>query len=183
LTFPRKLEDSPAHATNSYPGRDGTVRYEEGLLVGYRYFDTKQVEPAFCFGHGLSYTSFEYDQLALNEDRQDGREVLMVQFDLSNVGQCAGAETVQVYVRHHRPRLFRPVKELKGFDKVYLQPGESQRISIPLDRSAFSFYDDAQGGWIFEPGEFSILVGSSSRDIRLQASLQISDSRMRSYGN
>jgi beta-glucosidase len=173
FTFPKRLEDSPAHALGAYPGRDGTVRYEEGLLVGYRWFDTKNIEPLFPFGHGLSYTRFEYSGLRLVEGRDAKGPVVTVNFDVTNAGARDGAEVAEVYVRDVKSTLLRPLKELKGFRKVFLKAGEKQSVSIPLERSAFAFYDPQRRGWVAEKGEFRIMVGSSSRDIRLDSSYSL----------
>jgi beta-glucosidase len=140
-TFPKRLEDSPAHALGAYPGENLTVRYKEGLLVGYRWFDAKKIEPLFPFGHGLSYTSFRYSGLRLVEDAGGKAPALAVVFDLVNTGARAGAEVAQVYVSDESPSLPRPPKELKGFRKVFLKAGERQTVSLPLERSAFAFYD------------------------------------------
>jgi beta-glucosidase len=166
-TFPKRLEDSPAHALKAYPGTNGTVRYEEGLLVGYRYFDTKEIEPLFPFGHGLSYTRFDYSDFKVATGAEAGGPLATVEFVLANTGDRAGAEVAQVYIHQSQPSLSRPYKELKGFRKIFLQPHERQTISIPLDRSAFAFYDPNQQGWLAEKGEYEIFVGSSSRDIHL----------------
>jgi beta-glucosidase len=170
-SFPKRLEDSPAHSMGNYPGKDGTVNYEEGLLVGYRWFDTRNTEPLYPFGFGLSYTKFEYSNLQLSPGAKDG--LLTAEFDLKNSGTRDGAEVAQLYVQELKPRLPRPVKELKGFSKVFLKAGEVKKISIPLDRTAFAFYDPDKRGWASEKGEFRILVGSSSRDIRLQGSTRL----------
>lgn len=172
-TFPKRLEDSPAHAMGNYPGKDGTVRYEEGLLVGYRWFDTKNVDPLFPFGYGLSYTRFEYSGLRLNQVK-DG--VMTAEFEVKNVGQRDGGEVAQLYVQDLKPRLARPLKELKGFRKVFLKPGESLKVSIPIDRSAFAFYDPERRAWAAEKGNFKIMIGASSRDIRLQKDVRLSES-------
>jgi len=172
-TFPKRLEDSPAHALGAYPGRDGTVRYDEGLLVGYRWFDTKRLEPLFPFGFGLSYTNFEYSDLRIVRPRDDQDGTVTVEFDVKNAGMRDGAEVAQLYVQDLKPRLVRPLKELKGFTKVFLKPGERRSVSIPLDRSSFAFYDPEKQGWVAEKGDFKILVGSSSRDIRLQDNFQL----------
>jgi len=189
-TFPKRLEDSPAHALGVYPGKDGTERYEEGLLVGYRWFDTKQVEPLFPFGHGLSYTRFQYSGLKLVKglERVKGVElakeeaakepVVSVEFDLKNVGDREGAEVAQVYVQDVESSLPRPVKELKGLQKVLLKAGESRTVSIPLDRGAFAFYDPAKTGWLAEKGDFKILVGSSSRDVRLEGTFRLAQTTL-----
>jgi beta-glucosidase len=170
-TFPKRLEDSPAHAMGNYPGKEGTVRYEEGLLVGYRWYDTKNVEPLFPFGFGLSYTRFEYSGLQI-QPAKDG--VPTAVFEVRNIGARDGAEVVQLYVQPVKPRLPRPVKELKGFSKVFLKSGETKKISIPLDNNAFAFYDPGKSSWVVEKGEYKILVGSSSRDIRLESATALS---------
>ena len=166
-TFPRHLEDSPAHALHAYPGVNGVEKYEEGLLVGYRWFDAKNIEPLFPFGFGLSYTKFEYSNLKLAGGGEGGT-VVNVQCDVANRGGRDGAEVVQVYVQPTNPQLPRPPKELKGFAKVSVNAGQQQTVTIPLDLSAFAYYDPQQKGWIAQKDDYTILVGSSSRDIRLQ---------------
>ena len=171
-TFPKKLADSPAHALGNYPGTNGTVTYAEGLLVGYRWFDTKQTEPLFPFGFGLSYTTFEYSNLKLLPG--DGTNSLVTaQFDIQNTGARAGAEIAQLYVHQNQPRLPRPEKELKGFKKVFLKPGEKQTVTIALDKNAFAFYDPQQKIWVAEKDGFAIQVGRSSRQIELRADYQL----------
>jgi len=165
-TFPKKLADSPAHALDAYPGTNGTVNYAEGLLVGYRWFDRKNIEPQFPFGYGLSYTTFKYSNLKLVEG---GKGVVTAQFDIKNTGSRPGAEVAQLYVHQENPRLPRPEKELKGFRKILLNPGETQTVSIPLDGSAFAFYHPEQKSWIAEKDSFNIMVGGSSRDLPLQS--------------
>jgi len=172
FTFPRRLADSPAHALNAYPGKDGTVRYEEGLLVGYRWFDTKKVEPLFPFGYGLSYTKFEYSNLKLVKAGTTNGAVARVEFEVKNIGTRPGAEVAQVYIHQNQPGLPRPFKELKGFRKVSLKPGQSRQISVSLDASAFAFYDPTKRGWVTEKGIYTIFVGSSSQEIRLQGELE-----------
>jgi beta-glucosidase len=166
-TFPKKLSDSPAHALGNYPGTNGTVTYAEGLLVGYRWFDTENIEPQFPFGFGLSYTTFQYSNLKLIPG--DGtNEAVTAQFEIQNTGKVAGAEVAQLYVHEKNPALPRPEKELKAFKKILLQPGEKQTVSIPLARSTFAYYDPAQKGWVAQPDSFEIQIGGSSRDIRLR---------------
>jgi beta-glucosidase len=172
-TFPEALSDSPAHALGVYPGTNGTVTYAEGLLVGYRWFDGRKIKPLFPFGHGLSYTRFEYSGLKVTPGAISPPSTATVALDVRNAGARAGAEVVQVYVHENHPRLFRPEKELKAFRKVFLRSGEAQKISIPLDARAFAFYDPAKGGWVVEKGTFTILVGGSSRDIKLQGQMDI----------
>ena len=166
-TFPKRLEDSPAHALGNYPGQDGTVRYEEGLLVGYRWFDTKEIDPLFAFGHGLSYTQFQYSNLRLSKQNEPSESLVTVEFDVTNTGEREGGEIAQVYVQDVESSLPRPVQELKAFQKVFLQPGETRTIRLDLGYRAFAFYDPEQHGWRAEDGDFTIRVGSSSRDIRL----------------
>jgi len=166
-TFPKRLADSPAHALGAYPGRHGTVVYKEGLLVGYRWFDTKEIEPLFPFGYGLSYTQFKYSNLKLVSRHGKPGPSVTVKFDLANTGDRAGAEVAQVYVQEVNPGVPRPLKELKGFQKVFLQPGKKQRVTLSLDWTAFAHYDPDQKGWVADKGAYKILVGSSSRDIHL----------------
>jgi beta-glucosidase len=172
-TYPRRLIDSPAHALETYPGTDGTLFFKEGLLVGYRWFDTRNIEPLFPFGYGLSYTRFDYSGLKLNGCADAKGPVLTVELDVTNTGSRPGAEVVQVYVHQANPRLSRPVKELKGFQKVLLEPNQKRTVSIPLDRRAFAYYDPAQHGWVSEKGAYTVMVGASSRDIRQQAEFNL----------
>jgi beta-glucosidase len=169
-TFPRHLADSPAHALGNYPGTNGTVTYAESVLVGYRWFDTKKIEPLFPFGHGLSYTSFEYSNLKLIPGR--GTNVIVTaEFEIQNTGERAGAEVAQLYIHQMNPSVMRPEKELKGFKKIFLKPGEKQTVSIPLDQPSFAFYDAGRKNWVAEQDAFQISIGSSSRDIRATAVL------------
>jgi beta-glucosidase len=174
-TFPKQLADSPAHALKAYPGAKGTVVYAEGLLVGYRWFDTKKIEPLFPFGYGLSYTTFKYSDLHLVPDKEASGLPLTVEFELANTGKRAGAEAAQVYVQELNPTLPRPVKELKGFKKVHLQPGEKQKVSVALDRSAFAHYDPEKKAWVADQGAYKILVGGSSRDLPLDGEFKLAE--------
>ena len=174
-TFPKQLADSPAHALNAYPGSD-TVNYVEALLVGYRWFDIKKIEPLFAFGHGLSYTTFEYSNLKLLHGIAADGPLVTVECDVANTGSRAGEEVPQVYVQEMKPRLARPVKELKGFAKIPLKPGEKKTVSITLPRSAFSYYDPDKSSWASDAGDFRIIVGSSSRNIRLDAPYHLASS-------
>lgn len=170
MTFPKKLEDSPAHAVGEYPGKDGVVKYNEGIFVGYRYFDTKKIEPQYAFGHGLSYTTFLYENLVVNKgDNQSVTATVTVR----NTGSRAGAEVMQLYVRDVQSSVERPEKELKGFQKVVLQPGESKDIIITLSVDAFRFFDEKKMEWVLEPGKFEIIAASSSRDIRLTKEIEL----------
>jgi beta-glucosidase len=159
-TFPKRLADSPAHAL---PGAyaDKIVVYKEGLLVGYRWFDKKGIEPLFPFGHGLSYTSFSLS----NPQASVSKDGATVSLDVQNTGKRAGAEVVQVYVGQPHCSVERPVRELKGFAKVMLQPGQSKRVEIALPREAFAFWHPQKRAWTVEPGQFVIEIGDSSRSL------------------
>lgn len=167
MTFPKQLSESPAHALATYPDENLIIEHTEGLYVGYRYFDSYEVEPAYPFGHGLSYTTFDFSDLTVEKAGEEA----VVRLTVTNSGEVAGAEVVQVYVQDDESSLPRPAKELKAFDKVSLAPGESVEVKLSLGEDAFSYYDPSAGGWVLEPGSFTIHVGSSSRDIRAQASV------------
>ncbi len=169
ITLPKTYEENPTYI--NYPGAQ-EVHYGEGIFVGYRYYDFKGIQPLFPFGHGLSYTTFAYSDLQAPQSIKKG-EPVEVKVTVKNTGTRAGKEVVQVYVRDVEASLMRPVKELKRFEKVALEPGESQTLTFNLDERALSFYDPFQGGWVAEPGKFEVLVGSSSRDIRQQASFSL----------
>ena len=162
-TFPERLADVPADPW--FPGTGRQVQYREGVFVGYRYYDTFERSVLFPFGHGLSYTAFGYDDLAIAV--QEGPHV-EVAFTLTNLGSVAGAEVAQVYVHHPRPAVYRPSQELKAFRKVMLGAGERQRVTLRLDQAAFAYFSTARGNWVVEPGEYEIRVAASSRDIRLR---------------
>ncbi len=164
-TFPARLQDNPAFL--NYPGENGEVLYGEGIFVGYRYYDAKGIEPLFPFGHGLSFTEFVYSNLRLDAPEYAPGEEIRVSLDVQNTGSQAGKEVIQIYVRDVESRLRRPVKELKAFAKVALEPGETKTLSIVLDRQALAYYDPSQKCWVAEPGEFNVLVGASCQDIRL----------------
>ena len=165
MTFVRQWEDHPAFEL--YP----TGTYTDGLDVGYRYFDHVTVVPAFPFGHGLSYTTFAYSNLFMDTSGVSSNGVVDVRFDVENTGPVPGREVAQVYVRDRVASVPRPIRELKGFAKVALAPGERRTVTVPLDQRAFAFYDTALGQWRVEAGAFQVYVGSSSRDIRLTAGL------------
>lgn len=171
VTFPQKLEDSPAHRIGEFPG-DSTVTYKEGLLVGYRYYDSENIKPLFCFGHGLSYTNFFYNNLNIQQSFDAGKYKVEISFVVTNTGNREEAETAQIYLRDVDTTVFRPFKELKAFKKLFLMPKESETITIELDKSALAFYDPNYEEWITEPGVFEVLIGSSSKDIRLEGKLE-----------
>ena len=174
-TFPKQLMDSPAHALNAYPGTNGVETYVEGLLVGYRWFDTKKIEPLFPFGYGLSYTTFKYSGLKITPDRDTNNPAVTVEFEIANTGKREGAEAAQIYVQELNPSVTRPLKELKSFAKVSLKPGEKQKVSVRLDRSAFAHFDPDKNGWVADKGGYKILVGGSSRDIALQGNCRLAE--------
>jgi beta-glucosidase len=163
-TFPLKLADTPAYL--NWPGETGQVRYGEGLFIGYRYYDQKEMPVQFPFGFGLSYTRFAYSNARVSAAQFKDVDGVTVQVDVTNTGAMAGKEIVQVYVHDQNSSLIRPQKELKGFAKVALEPGETKTVSIFLDFRAFAFYHPEYRQWITEDGEFDLLVGSSSADIR-----------------
>jgi len=162
MTFANSHEDYPSHSIGEFPG-DGTVDYAEDIYVGYRYFDTHNRQVHFPFGFGLSYTTFEFSDLKV--DRENDK--VIVQSTVTNTGDREGAEVVQVYVHHENPSVDRPIRELKGFDKVELAAGSSATVTIELDESAFKFYHPDQDEWVLEPGSYEVQVGNSSRDIKL----------------
>ena len=170
-TFPKALRDSPAYG--HYPGENLHVEYAEGIYVGYRGFDKHDVEPLFPFGHGLSYTSFEYSQLKVSPGKIAAGKAVSVSVSVRNSGARAGAEVVQLYLQPPPSRVDRPVKELKGFGRVMLQPGETRTVSFTLDKAAMSYYDSAVHDWVAEPGRFTVLVGASSRDIRAKGGFEL----------
>jgi beta-glucosidase len=170
-TFPHRLEDNPTFI--NYPGENGRVLYGEGIFVGYRYYDKKQIAPLFPFGHGLSYTTFSHDNLRLSTDSLAPGGELTVSVDVTNTGARAGQDVVQLYVHDPSARLARPPKELKGFRKVALQPRETSTVSLKLDMRALAYFDDASASWVAEPGTFEVLIGRSARDIRARAAFSL----------
>jgi beta-glucosidase len=171
VSWPKRLADNPAFI--HYPGWKD-VHYGEGLFVGYRYYDAKDVDPLFPFGHGLSYTTFAYSGLNLPKEAHAGEEI-EVTLSVENTGEVPGQEIVQLYIRDIDSTLIRPVKELRGFEKVMLKPGESKTLTFKLNTRSLSYYDPHQQAWVAEAGEFEVLVGSSSRDIRLCGVFELSD--------
>ncbi|KAK6818813.1 hypothetical protein PG987_016266 [Apiospora arundinis] len=169
-TFPKRIEDTPAY--HNWPGENLRVVYGEGMYMGYRHYDRTKIAPLFSFGHGLSYTSFEYGR---PEGAVPDVPVHLV-MAVTNVGPVAGFETVQVYVRDEKSALPRPDKELVAFEKVYLEPDETKHVTVPLDKYAVGYYDDSIPAWIAEEGRFNVLVGASSTDIRQQASFVVEES-------
>jgi beta-glucosidase len=167
VTFERSWEDNPAH-DNYYPkAGEKRTEYKEGLFVGYRHFDKAAVKPQFPFGYGLSYTTFAYKNLSLTPTSASADQPVTVSFDVTNTGHRAGAEVAEVYVGEPHSSIPRPIKELKGFMKVQLDAGETRRVSVPLDRRAFAYYDVKNHDWTVDAGAFNVYVGSSSARIEL----------------
>ncbi|MBO2516401.1 MAG: glycosyl hydrolase [Clostridiales bacterium] len=165
-SFPLRLEDTPCYL--NYGGEGNQVNYTEGVFVGYRYYDKKKMDVLFPFGYGLSYTSFAYSGLTADREKMKDTETLTVTVDVQNTGKVPGAEVVQLYVADPESSVFRPVRELKGFDKVYLQPGEKKTVTFTLDKRAFAYWNTDIDNWYVESGDFLIQIGTSSRDIVLE---------------
>jgi beta-glucosidase len=146
------------------------VDYAEGIYVGYRYFDKEKIEPLFPFGYGLSYTKFDYSDLEVSPSEVSSDKPVEVSLRVRNSGTHAGAEVVELYVHDGHSSVDRPIQELKGFRRVDLAPGESKDVRFTLDRNAMAFYSTTKKDWVTEPGRFDVLVGASSRDIRVKGS-------------
>lgn len=165
-TFPLTIEDTPSYGT--YPGNGTASWYQEGIMVGYRYYDTFDREVLFPFGHGLSYSEFEYSDLRITPVEVNEHDGLEVYFKLKNTGKLKGKETAQVYLRQVAPYVLRPYKELKAFEKIELEPGETKEVKINMPPEAFAYYNININDWHIQGGSYQILVGASSRDIRLK---------------
>ncbi|PFM63568.1 glycosyl hydrolase [Bacillus cereus] len=170
-TFPKVLSDNPSYL--NFPGEGDKVEYKEGVFVGYRYYDTKNIEPLFPFGFGLSYTNFEYSNLTIDKKEIKDTETVSVRVNVKNTGSTAGKEIVQLYIKDVESTMSRPEKELKGFEKVALHPGEEKTVSFTLNKRSFAYYNVELKDWHVETGEFEILVGKSSKEIVLHDSLYV----------
>ena len=173
FTTPVSLDQSPAHALGNFPGRDLKVNYEEDIWVGYRWFDTKGLPVVYPFGYGLSYTTFDYSNLNTDKETYDQADTIQATFTLTNTGDREGAEVAQLYVSDPVCSVMRPVKELKGFKKVFLKPGESRRITLDIPVSSLAFYSEAQSQFVVEPGEFILQLGASASDIKQKISVEV----------
>ena len=173
FTTPVSLDQSPAHALGNFPGRDLKVNYEEDILVGYRWFDTKGLPVVYPFGYGLSYTTFNYSNLNTDKKTYDQADTIQATFTLTNTGDREGAEVAQLYVSDPVCSVMRPVKELKGFKNVFLKPGESRRITLDIPVSSLAFYSEAQSQFVVEPGEFILQLGASASDIKQKISVEV----------
>jgi beta-glucosidase len=170
-TFPLKLSDNPSFL--NFPGENGRVEYREGVFAGYRYYDKKEMDVLFPFGHGLSYTSFEYHNLTLDKERITDAENLTVSCEITNTGKRAGKEIVQLYVRNHQGAIIRPIRELRDFAKVELNPGETKTVNFTLGPRAFAYYEPRMHDWCVESGTYTVETAASSRDIRLSAPVEV----------
>ncbi|SEN12669.1 beta-glucosidase [Prevotella sp. ne3005] len=179
FTWYTGLEQCGAHALNAFPGvwrEDHQIideEYKEGIYVGYRWTDKQKLKPLFAFGHGLSYTTFKLGKLSADKQQMTANEKLTFTIPVTNTGSVAGAETVQLYISDKKSSVDRPVKELKAFQKVFLQPGETQQVSLTIDRQALSFYDETRGEWVAEPGVFEALVGTASDNLPARCSFNL----------
>jgi len=171
ITFLEKWEDSPAYGT--YPGIREKAIYKEGIFVGYRWFDKKNIEPLFPFGFGLSYTTFKFSDLKLSSKTMKQEGEMEISLKVKNTGKMDGDEVVQLYIRDKKASVEREVKALKGFARVSLKTGESKTVNMKIDKSALSFYDVKAKKWVAEPGMFEVLIGASSRDIRLRGEFEL----------
>jgi beta-glucosidase len=165
FTLPVSLDQSPAHALGNFPGRDLKVNYEEDILVGYRWFDTKKITPQFPFGYGLSYTNFAFGALSTDKTVYGKEEVIQAKFTVKNTGSRYGAEVGQLYVSDPVATVLRPAKELKAFEKVFLQPGETKTVVLNVKVADLAFYDESKKDWNVEAGDFILQLGNSSGNI------------------
>jgi beta-glucosidase len=170
-TFPLQLEDTPAYP--NFPARNKEANYGEGVFIGYRHYDVRNLTPLFPFGFGLSYTTFAYSDLRVSAEVLNEADALTVEVNVRNAGPVAGKEVVQLYIHERCTKVVRPEKELKAFSKVALQPGEGQMVRFELDRRAFAYYDDSTHGWVVNTGQFDLLVGGSSQDLPLKQTVEV----------
>ncbi|RPA90564.1 hypothetical protein L873DRAFT_1717239 [Choiromyces venosus 120613-1] len=174
VTFPKRLEDNPAY--HNWPGEHRRVVYGEGIYIGYRHYERARIEPEFVFGHGLSYTTFEYGPVTINDSVLTETNKLTVSVPVTNTGSRLGKETVQLYVRDVKSRLPRPDKELAAFGKIKLEPNQTKLLDLVIDKHAAGYYDVSLSSWIAEEGEFEVLIGASSADIRGKATFEVKES-------
>ena len=173
FTFYASLEQCHAHVTGGYPGNETDVTYHDGIFVGYRYVDKEKIKPLFAFGHGLSYTQFKYGKAQSNRKEMTADDKLMITVPVTNTGTRKGAEVVQLYVHDIKSSVIRPLKELKGFEKIQLEAGETKEVTFAIDRQALSYFDADQHKWIAEPGKFEALIGAASDDIRTKLTFEL----------
>ena len=176
ITFPEKIEDSPGYL--NFPGENGEHLYAEGIFVGYRYYEKRKITPTFPFGYGMSYTEFQYSDLKLDREAMTNEEALAVTLTVTNIGKVAGKEVVQLYIAPHGSKLKRPEKELKEFAKIHLDAGESKDVTFELSERDFAYYDDHYEEWVVDTGVYSVLVGASSADIRLEDTVDMTSKQV-----
>ncbi len=175
FTLPKKLNDIAAHALNAYPGENHEVNYSEGILVGYRWFDTKKIEPLYPFGYGLSYTTFDYASASTDKENYKADQTVTVHVTVKNTGATDGKETIQCYVHAINSKVDRADKELKGFTKINIPAGTQKSADIKIKTNNLSYFDETLNNWVLEPGEYSLLIGSSSRDIKQTIYIKIAN--------
>ena len=175
-TFPLRLEDNPSYL--SFGGDGKTVDYTEGVYVGYRYYEAKKQPVRWAFGHGLSYTEFKYDNLTVSSEELNDENEIIVEVDVTNIGECAGKEVVQLYVTDKNGTVNRPVKELKGFTKLFLQPRETKKAQMKISARDLSFYSEEIKDWYAPAGTYELLVGHASDDIRVSCEIQFTTKKL-----
>jgi beta-glucosidase len=173
FTIPVSLAQSPAHALGNYPGSKLKVNYEEDILVGYRWFDTKKIQPQFPFGYGLSYTDFSISHLLTDKTSYGKNDSIRVTCTIKNTGSVYGAEVVQLYVSDPVCSVLRPEKELKAFEKVFLKPGETKTVSMKVKVADLAFYDESKKAWNTEAGDYILQLGNSSRNMLKQVKISV----------
>lgn len=173
FTFPARLDDSPAHYLQTFPGENLKADYKEGILVGYRWYDTRNITPQFCFGHGLSYTTFDYSDMKVNAESFGQDDKIDVSLKVTNTGLKEGLETVQLYVSDLSPKVMRPVKELKAFKKIRVSSGSEVIVNFSLNVSDLAYFDEKEMKWVVSPGKYKLLAAASSEDIREEKEISI----------
>jgi beta-glucosidase len=174
-TFPLRLEDTPT--ATDFPSKDGNANYGEGIYIGYRYYDKRKIEPNFPFGYGLSYTTFSYSDIKTNTETAKDTDDIVISVRVKNTGKTAGKEVVQLYVHEQETQTARPENELKHFEKIALNPGEEKTVSFHLTSRDFAYYSTIAHDWAVKSGKFDIRVGSSSRDLPLQQTIEIQSTK------
>lgn len=173
FTFPASLDDSPAHALHTYPGNNGIAEYKEGILVGYRWFDTKKIDPLYCFGYGLSYTTFSLSNLVTDKASYASTDVITASVTITNTGKTAGKEVVQLYVHKEGSAVERAEQELKSFQKVLVQAGKSVKVQLKIKASDLAYYNEKDKKWTVEPGKYVLMTGTSSRDVMRKVAVNV----------
>lgn len=173
FTFPNALNDSPAFALGTFPGKNGVAKYDEGLLVGYRWFDTKNVRPLYPFGFGLSYTTFDYRSIGTDKEKYSAKDVIKVSVEIKNSGKTAGDEVVQLYVHRVDAKVEWPEKELKAFNRVTLKAGETKKVALEVPVASLRYWDETKNGWQLEPGKIRLMAGTSSADMQLTKEVSV----------